>query len=302
MTINVRPISLAMRFITLSDHLCIQHDAQDTACCVCPTETADICCVVLTVSLLWQNKYFAGLICFSCQLGISALSQWCYAIGTNAEMCRPECQNISTLVPKCPRTELSSPRVPVNSSPINSSHHKIAWQVDSIQNPCCHQWLHTLQLATLCVKSCFFPHHCSPSPYGNYWASVVHGAAEKLAWAVITDRWDQTLRRSLLCSLALIMPSMLHTVSGYYLSSTPVISAADFLMYSPVTSWPCDVLTMWRDDGVWQLDCVTIWLVAGSKVSGHFSNGESLCLLMPSVFWYIGGLGEKCLSVGTPWR
>lgn len=110
MTINVRPISLAMRFITLSDYLCIQHDAQDTACCVCPTETADICCVVLTVSLLWQNKYFAGLICFSCQLGISALSQWCYAIGTNAEMCRPECQNISTLVPKCPRTELSRVR------------------------------------------------------------------------------------------------------------------------------------------------------------------------------------------------
>ena len=231
-------------------------------------------------------------------------------------MCRPECQNISTLVPKCPRTELSRVRGCQSiHHTINSSHHKIAWQVDSIQNPCRRQWLHTLQLATLCVKSCFFPHlictlaitlrqllglggsrSCREVGLSSDYRSMRSDAAP-----LTTQQWV----RLVLCSLALIMPSMLHTVSGYYLSSTPVISAADFLVYSPVTSWPCDVLTMWRDDGVWQLDCVTIWLVAGSKVSGHFSNGKSLCLLMPSVFWNIGGLGEfgeKCPPVGTPWR
>ena len=52
------------------------------------------------------------------------------------------------------------------------------------------------------------------------------------------------------CSLAVIMLSVLRHVSGWYLSGMQVITAARFLVYSPdwqdvlVTTWPCDKLLM----------------------------------------------------------
>ena len=118
-------------------------------------------------------------------------------------------------------------------------------------------WLHTLHV--VCNHVSFHVlYACSPSPYRNYWASGLQSCREVgLSSDHTPVRSDIAPLTTLhyvclgVCSLAVITPSVLHTVSGWYPSGAWLTAAADFLVYSPVTSrprdaWPCDKLTCSR--------------------------------------------------------
>jgi len=118
-------------------------------------------------------------------------------------------------------------------------------------------WLHTLHV--VCNHVSFHVlYACSPSPYRNHWASGLQSCREVGLSSDHTPVRSEVAPLTTLhyvclgvCSLAVITPSVLHTVSGWYPSGAWLTAAADFLVYSPVTSqprdaWPCDKLTCSR--------------------------------------------------------
>ena len=177
-----------------------------------------------------------------------------------------------------------------------SSHHKIVWWVEChIQDPCSSVtvWLHT---------------------HLNQWASVAHGAAENRPgqWShVDVIRRCAThytaLRLCLgVCSLAVIMPSVLHTISGCYLSGMWVIMAADFLVYSHVEWIPSVLWCCWFGGRKGIRPVKTEWWGAGMVISLQPCIWSSWChchslslasvkswLVLPFWFWLTRVVPEK---------
>ena len=141
---------------------------------------------------------------------------------------------------------------------------------------------YTLTADTICFCRCCCMHALRLHPSSLYWCCAfsslllsiqftfkysirepVNSSHRKIVWRVDRPFWPsirpiQELRRRRwlrYCTLAVITPSVLSTVSGCYLTGVQKkkITTGSFVMCSLVTSWLCDETLLWRVDR-WRID------------------------------------------------